>query len=273
MARRWRRRRSTYRGNQAAQEDLQAQQSVAAPAEEKEESWGDISEEDQKFFERVLGITDEDLQKQTTDWYQTTEGNCVTVAVAKAAADALGTDVFTSLEKTSSGLKIGLRDGAEVEVSATELTAARSASDFKGRDEDALSFGTVIYAAVAKRALEEKHEGARNYQDALRSLNNGERVSHVIDLAGLEDHSKRVSTSDLDGQDAVVAYSQKHAIYVDKTSEGHVSDHYGRGVQYNRTDTNSSGRRGWRRRSGSSNAIVGAYAIQGLPKDEESQRQ
>ena len=193
-----RRRRSTSRGNQAKQAELEAQGPTAAD-EEQESAWSDISKEDQDFFERVLNISDEDLQNQTTDWYQTTEGNCVTVTVAKAAADALGTEVFSSLEKTSGGLKIGLRDGEEVEVSAAELQAARSASDFKGRDEDALSFGTVIYAAVAKRALEEKHEGARSYQDALRSLNNGEQVRNVIDLAGLENHSTRVSTGDLDG--------------------------------------------------------------------------
>ncbi len=248
-------------GNQAMQEELI---SPAAPAED-DGDWA-IAQEDREFFERVLDITDEDLQNQTTAWYQTTEGNCTTVAVAKAATDALGPEVFRSLERTPEGLKIGLRDGAEVRLTAEELVAAREASDFKGRDDDALAFGTVIYAAVAQRALEEKHENAKSYAEALGSLNNGEVVSHVVDLLGLEDFTRRVDVRDLDDQDAVVANSRKHAIYIDKTEDKHIADHYGKGVTYNGTDTNSS--RGGRRRDRVSNAIVSAIAFRGLSEEE-----
>ena len=66
-----------------------AAQASESPPEPEVPTW-EIPEADRRFFEEVLDLEPKDLENQMTGWYQAQEGNCATVAVAKAATDILG---------------------------------------------------------------------------------------------------------------------------------------------------------------------------------------
>ena len=238
-----------YYGNQAMQEMMREKPESAA--------WD--------FYGHTLDVTDEELQGQISSWRQTKEGNCATVAVSKAATDAMGTRAFQDIEETASGLSVTLRDGTVVELSITELEEAQAASAFKGQNESALAFGTLQYAVAAKQALAAKHEDAKTYADALRALNNGESPNRVAKFLGLQNDKVGISSSQLapgrtspafGGRDSVVAWSPKHAVFADRTTAGHTADHYGSGVSYDGADTNAR-----YRRSKSSNNVVSAFSF------------
>ena len=217
------------------------------------------------FYANAMTATDEDLQNQISSWRQTKEGTCATVAVSKAATDAMGTRAFKEILPTPEGFKVTLRDGTEVNLSVQELEEAMAVSAFKGTNDAALAFGTLQYAVTADQALEAGHENAENYSDALGALNNGESPNRVAGFQGLQDDMVGISSQQLmpqstssafGGRDSVVAWSRKHAVFADKASSGHTVDHYGRGERYNGTDTNGD----YRRRDRGNN-IVKAFSF------------
>ena len=217
------------------------------------------------FYANALTATDEDLRNQISSWRQSQEGNCATVAVSKAATDAMGTRAFEEILPTPDGFKVTLRDGKEVELSVEELEEAMAMSAFKGTNDAALSFGTLQYAVTADQALEAGHEDAETYSDALGALNNGESPNRVANFQGLQDDKVGISSNQLmpsgntaafGGKDSVVAWSRKHAVFADKAKSGHTADHYGRGERYDGTDTNGA----YRRRDRGNN-IVKAFAF------------
>jgi hypothetical protein len=209
---------------------------TAAGSKFKVSHWK-MSKENQSFFGRVLTLTDEDLEGQTTGWRQRHAKNCATVATSKAAADAYGTKVFKSIEPSAHGLKIQLHDGETATLTTAELEEAREAAGFEGSNEAAMAYGVVMYATVAKQAQKAKHEGAKNYTEAMARLNDGEWPKDIAAFMGLASRFKAVDLANFDGSDAIVAHSNRHAIYIDQTDKGYVADHYGSGRSYNGTDT------------------------------------
>ena len=217
------------------------------------------------FYANAFTASDQDLQDQISSWRQTREGNCATVAVSKAATDAMGTRAFQDVIPTTEGFKVILRDGTEVNLTIAELEEAQANSAFKGQNESALAFGTLQYAVTAKQALAAGHEDAKTYSDALKALNNGESPNRVAKFMGLQNDKSSISSSQLvprtgspafGGKDSVVAWSSKHAVFADRNGSGHTADHYGDGVRYNGTDTNGQ----YRRRNGGNN-VVRAFAF------------
>jgi hypothetical protein len=142
-----------------------------------------------------------------------------------------------------------MQDGFQVRLSEQELSMAKAASNFHGNDSAAKSYAQLCYAAMAKRAQMEGHEGARNYAQALHSLNNGDDPRHSARWLGLQQQMISLDPRTLNGQDSVVAWSQRHAVFVNRDQgRAHVADHYGQGRWFNGTDTN-----GW--------ALMGAFTF------------
>jgi len=226
-------------------------------------------EDDREFFEHGLKVKQGDMEDLIGAWRQTTEGNCVTVGIAKAACDAYGTKVFKKIKSDDDGIQVKLHNNAEVKVTWKELGLARDYSDFRGSNEAALAFGTLIYAVAAKRALEAGHEGSSTYKRALVSLNNGEYVNRVVKFLGLEDKLVKVNSADLENHDAIIAASKVHVVYINLGEDGkHYTDSYGKPRPYNRTDTNGSyynyGGLFGRKRYRSTHAIYSAYTLKPL---------
>jgi hypothetical protein len=227
------------------------------------------TENDREFYELGLKVKKGDMEDLIGAWRQTTEGNCVTVGIAKAACDAYGKNVFKKIKSDDDGIQVKLHNNKEIKLSWSELSTARDYSDFRGSNEAALAFGTLIYAVAAKSALNAKHEGSTTYKRALVSLNNGEYVNRVVGFLGLEDKLVKVNSADLEEHDAIIAASKVHVVYINLGEDGkHYTDSYGKPKVYNRTDTNGGyyhyyGLFG-RKSSRSSNAIYSAYTLKPL---------
>lgn len=147
-------------------------------------------------------------------WRQTSEGNCVSVATIKAAMHKWGNKVFLDQKPAADGgVDLTLRDGHRMHLSPQELGIARQLSRFRGRDPQAVEYANLCYAAIAKRALQNGHEGARTFARACHSLNNGEQVGYPAKLLGIGAHVRRINVRDIPRHEIVMAWNSGHMIY------------------------------------------------------------
>ncbi len=181
---------------------------------------------------RGPGAASGDFDKLAKDFGQTSEGNCASVAVIKAALDKYGTKVFNTVTKNGGGFQVGLQDGKTVTVTREELAQAAKAAKFKGSPNAAKSMAVLMYAVIAKQAAAEGHEGARDFGSALKTLANGENPKRVAKMLGLKTKDVSVNQAGQAPQGAV-AWSGRHAVY---TANG-TTDQYGKEAAFNGTDT------------------------------------
>jgi hypothetical protein len=130
------------------------------------------------------------------------DGNCVTVSAIKAAMMKFGqkpADIFKEVRKTGSGYEVVMRDGVEVKFSEAELQMAARGSQFMGRDREMLEDAHFLFAASAKRAQMENNDNtaARSFNQAIKTLNDGEYSREGLLRLGLKNHIKSVPLSDL----------------------------------------------------------------------------
>jgi hypothetical protein len=167
-------------------------------------------------------------------WGQGKEGNCSSVATIKAAMDKYGSNVFDKTEGSpEEGYKLTMKDGTKVSLSPEELQTAKRMDNFEGSGQ-ARDYADLAYAAMAKRALNEGHEGSTTYARACHSLNNGEDPLYSAHALGLDNNVVPLTANGLENADSAVGWSDTHAVYVD---QGYV-DHYGTATEYNGSDTN-----------------------------------
>jgi hypothetical protein len=143
-------------------------------------------------------------------------GNCVSIAAMKAAMVAFGPDhVFRSVSRGATGTDITMRDGVTVTVSDAELREAARHSRLTGPDQPLVESATLMYAAMAKRAMAEGNDGRRHrtFASACNSLNNGESYLEGAHWLGIEQHMKEIPASEIKDHVAVVAASNKHAVF------------------------------------------------------------
>ncbi len=179
-----------------------------------------------------------DFDNMFSQFGQGTEGNCAAVACIKAAMDVYDNKVFDNVQKGEDGsYTIKMQDGQEVKISAAELGQAARASNFDGPDSEAKSYAIMAYAAMAKRAQMEGHEGAQNYTQALNSLADGDNPYDSARFLGLKNMTQDVDPTRANGANAVVGWNSKHAVYIDATNNGTRTDHYGQARNYDGTDT------------------------------------
>ena len=171
------------------------------------------------------------------DWAQTQEGNCSAVAMIKAGMDRHGNRLFDSVTPNGDGVRVRMKDGAQVSLTGQELAQARLAANFSGAPSAVKTYAEVAYAAMAKRAQMEGHEGAATFPQALYALANGDDPMKSARFLGLKNNIRQVDPRTLDGQDSVVGWNGRHALFIDRTSMGHVADSYGRPYGFDGTDS------------------------------------
>ena len=171
------------------------------------------------------------------DWAQTQEGNCSAVAMIKAGMDRHGNRLFDSVTAQGDGVRVRMKDGVEVSLTGQELAQARLAANFSGPQGGVKTYAEVAYAAMAKRAQMEGHEGAQNFQQALFTLANGDDPMNSARFLGLKNNIRQVDPRTLNGQDSVVGWNGRHALFIDRTAAGHIADSYGRPYGFDGTDS------------------------------------
>lgn len=187
------------------------------------------------------------LPDQLKSWRQSTEGNCSSVACIKAAVDRFDDKVFSEVKKTEDGkgYDIKMRDGYKLKLSQKELDLATKNSRFVkiGGDngltgeakQSGLNFANFAYAAMAKRATNEKFGGVRSFQGALNDFQNGYYPRNSAKMIGLKNYVQDVKTSNLDNKDSVTAWNGRHAIFIDRGKNGtHLEDNWGKATRYDR---------------------------------------
>ncbi|AZE95416.1 hypothetical protein C4J95_3410 [Pseudomonas orientalis] len=136
------------------------------------------------------------------DFYQTIEGNCVTVSAIKAAMMRFGHNphgIYKSIHATEAGYHIVMRDGCELGITHGELEEAKTGANF-GADQpnDVLVNAQFLYAVSAKRAYHENNDGIgkQSFAAAMRSLNDGEYPGQALRRLGLKDFVAPASLED-----------------------------------------------------------------------------
>ncbi|WP_241188860.1 hypothetical protein [Pseudomonas orientalis] len=148
------------------------------------------------------GVKSGDIFK---DFYQMTEGNCVTISAIKAAMTKFGHNpygIYKSIHPNDAGYHIVMRDGFKLDITRDELEQARTAADFGAdRPNDVLVNAQFLYAVSAKRAYHENNDGIgrQSFAAAMRSLNDGEYPGQALRRLGLKDFVAPASLEDFLG--------------------------------------------------------------------------
>lgn len=184
------------------------------PTQESDNVW---SLRDDIALDAALGQEGAFGDELFTAFDQGSRGNCASIAVVKAAMDKFGNDVFQNVERTDDGgYRVVMQDGYVVELTREEMEAAAQASDFQGGDPEACAYATLCFAAMAKRAQADGHDGSTTYAEALWSLTTGEYTAEVPEWIGLQDRMRPIDESEIgDYSSGVVGYGNGHAVYID----------------------------------------------------------
>lgn len=195
---------------------------------------GEWKEQDQQMLDKALtsGPDPSKYDKLFSQFGQSSEGNCASVAAIKGAMDKYDGKVFTNVQKAGDGYSITMQDGKSVTISGTELRNAAKAAKWKGQPNEVKSMAILMFAVIAKRGA---NEGGGSFDSMLRNLDNGFSSKKAAQLLGLK--TRDVKPSEAGNRDGVVGSSGRHAVYIDSGK----TDHYGTAKAFNNTDTNGRG--------------------------------
>ena len=188
---------------------------------------------DQAALDQVVGrdaSLDPDLFHS---FYQTNRGNCASTAAIKAAMEQFGPHLFDQVDKQPDGsYDLTMKDGFRLNVSASELEAAATATHYAGGPSQTKSLATLSYASMAKRAWAMGHESAQTYGEALLSLNNGEIAGNVPTYLGLRHHVDFINVNQVGQHSGAVVSGNGHAYFVEKVDGQLMGDKWGTGTPY-----------------------------------------
>lgn len=215
------------RDDQVSAEDLQ------------EIAYAPLPEEGRQFDaaqEQALGRALQPGFGADLDWvgsfFQTYRGNCASTAMLKIALAEFGPSMFSSAEWLDGSYHLEMRDGFELSISPGELEAAATAAKFQGSSPEARALATLGYAAMAKRAWAQGHEGAQSYGQALLSLNNGENTHQVPQYLGLSGEVEFIPVDQVPQHPRAVVFGSGHAYYVEQRGQAVVGDRWGQPRPY-----------------------------------------
>ncbi len=201
----------------------------AGPASGPVGEWGP---EDEKFLTEAVdkgggangpaagGDTSKQFEEIFNDFGQTSEGNCATVAVVKAALDKYGTKMFSSVQKQGDGFAVKQQDGKSVNITSAELKKAAQSAKLKGKPSAAKSMAVLAYAVVGKNS------------GGVEKLGNGADPKKIAQALGLGNKIKDVSPQEAaQSKDGAVSWNNTHAVY----QANGKTDAYGKEQQANGT--------------------------------------
>lgn len=160
-----------------------------------------------------------------TSFRQGGTGNCVSIAVIKAAIQVFGLGkVIYFQQDEDKQYMFTMRDGFENTLTEAEIEAATEGSKFiLLNNKEVFTYANFCFAAMVKRVLIEEHEGASTYAEAIEALNNGEYYYLGADWIGLRHYKRAVGLRYIWSNIGVVGASPKHCFFC---SEG-IKDNYG----------------------------------------------
>ncbi|KXX71398.1 hypothetical protein [Flammeovirga sp. SJP92] len=154
-------------------------------------------------------------------------GNCVSIAIIKAGIQIFGIDKIFHHTWDDDLCEVTMRDEFELSFSKKELELATTGSKFiLGENKEVFDYANLCFAAMAKRAQIEENDDINNpsYEDAIKSLNDGEWYTHGADWLGLRYNIQNIPRRQIWQFKGVVGASRKHCFFA---SEG-IEDNYGK---------------------------------------------
>lgn len=174
------------------------------------------------------GADDAKYDKLFSQFGQSQEGNCASIAVIKAALDKYKGKVFQEVKKSGDGYDIKMQDSKAVKVTKADLQKGAKEAKFKGESSEVKSMAILMFTAMAKRGAE---EGGGSMDAVLKDMNNGFDPKKSAQMLGLGQKIKEVDPNS--SEDGVVAWNDRHAVYQDSGK----ADSYGTAKAANGTDT------------------------------------
>ncbi|MGY2402833.1 hypothetical protein [Pseudomonas sp. SDO5271_S396] len=152
------------------------------------------------------------------DFFQVTEGNCVTVSAIKAAMVKYGSHprgIFEKVTRTDAGYEVLMRDNVSVFLTHQELQQAEAKAGWVGRGT-VLQHAIFLYAASAKRAQNENNDAwaARSFDAAMQTLNDGEFPGEALRRLGLKDHFREGTVEALKNGAVGTLTDARHSVAV-----------------------------------------------------------
>lgn len=146
-------------------------------------------------------------------------GNCVSIAIIKAAIEIFALDnvFFRTPNSVDQGFSFLMKDGFEEQVTQQELDVAIAGSRFELQEnQTVLNYANICFAAMAKRAMIEGNDDMTNltYQQAIDTLNNGEYYLHGPNWLGLRHNFRYVGRKFVRNNPGCVGASRYHCFYV-----------------------------------------------------------
>ena len=147
-----------------------------------------------------------------------------------------GNKLFSDVKPNQNGgYEVTMRDGYKVSLTKEEMEAAATGAHYDGDDPESQAYATLAYAAAAKRAYNEKNDGARTYAEALLSLNDGAYAKDGLRWVGLENNYKKVPLDDLKGRQSLVIDGDGHVFMASDRNGQLQADHWGNAESFNPT--------------------------------------
>ncbi|MFN8608026.1 MAG: hypothetical protein U0931_10885 [Vulcanimicrobiota bacterium] len=218
------------------------------------------SAEDRRLLDDVLLDSSRRSFELMTSFSQTSEGNCASFAVIKAAMQAYGNDVIPMVQVTEDGYRLTLQDESQLQLTQAQLAQAARQMKAKGVSSDERSYAIFLYAALAQRQAE---QSGQDYSRALDDLGAGQYPPHIAGLLGLEGEVQMLPVGQAPQRSGVVQFSSEHAVYSDNPDGTCVQDRYGSSIPCDGTDGNVYKDRPW-----ATNQILGAFAFRARGEDE-----
>lgn len=158
-----------------------------------------IDRNDLNLFSVPVGTKPTDIW---SGFYQSVEGNCVTVSAIKAAMMRFGQNpqgIYKKISATTDGYEIIMRDSFKLRVTHEELRKAREASSLKGNNQALLDDANFLYCVSAKRAELEDNDfrGRQGFDVAMQTLNDGEYPGEALHRLGLSAYVCESSVQEL----------------------------------------------------------------------------
>ncbi len=170
--------------------------------------------------------------------YQGQEGNCGAISACKAMIAQFGpAGVFKNIQRDSAGnYDVTLKDGTPVKVTQAQYRQSAAGAQLQGQDPKLLGFMNLMLAVNNVQAMKQHNDGisGKSFDEAIKSINNGEWAKETFDRLGYKNLVERVSPSELARGRPGTLDNSAHSLAVIGGSE----DRWGTRLRNARTDPN-----------------------------------
>lgn len=162
-----------------------------------------------------------------SEFYQTEEGNCASIAVIKAAMDQYGENVLDYTYASNGTISFKQLDDFSGNLTQNELALSEDTAKIGVTSQREGVVANILFATMAKRVQMSQLNGCRTYFEGVSTLCQASNPIVCGVLLGLVGKIELVDPNALGSSNGIVLWSDIHAIYVDRINKHFYYDNYG----------------------------------------------